>query len=160
MNYETDIRIDETALDVEWLEQPRLMIKYAQHSAEMARRVEIAKTKLDLIKAQLDKDIRTDPEKFGIGKITESVVQNTIILDTNYQETEAALIDAKYEYDIARNAVYAINARKDSLENLVRLHGMQYFAGPQVPRDLSKEYQNRTRQKQVDAGIAQKMKRR
>ena len=159
MNYEEDIRIDETALDVEWLEQPRLMIKYARNSAEASRRVEIAKARLDLVRAELDRDIRTVPTKYEIEKVVEAVVTNTILMQPKYQEKEAELIDARYEYEIARNAVYAINARKDALENLVKLHGMQYFAGPRIPRDLSKEYQNRASQKQVDSGIALKMKR-
>ena len=34
MNYEQDIRIDETSLDVEWLDQPSLMMTYARHSAK------------------------------------------------------------------------------------------------------------------------------
>lgn len=33
MNYEKDIRIDETALDLEWLSQAELAIKYGRYWA-------------------------------------------------------------------------------------------------------------------------------
>jgi len=33
--------------------------------------------------------------------------------------------------------------RKDALENLVRLHGQQYFAGPKMPRDVQWERQQK-----------------
>ena len=38
----------------------------------------------------------------------------------------------------------AFEQRKDALENLVRLHGQQYFAGPKIPRDLPSEMEKRT----------------
>ena len=159
MNYEKDIRIDETALDVEWLEQPKLFMKYAKHSARMAQELEREKEKLDLVRAGLDKEIRTDPEKFGIAKITETAVSNTIISHPEYKEANESYLEMKYEYDIARSAVNAMNMRKEALENLVRLHGMQYFAGPKIPRDLSQEKARREeQQKQIDGGVASKMK--
>jgi hypothetical protein len=46
--------------------------------------------------------------------------------------------------------------RKDALENMVRLHGQQYFAGPRIPRNLTEERQ--AKQKKADTQI--KMKRR
>ena len=47
--------------------------------------------------------------------------------------------------------------QKTALENLVKLHGQQYFAGPSVPRDLSKEWERHERQKSVDAGVGKKL---
>jgi len=40
-------------------------------------------------------------------------------------------------------AVRAMNVKKDALENMVKLLGMQYFAGPKEPRDLHREVDNR-----------------
>lgn len=160
MNYEQDLQIDETALDVEWLEQPVLMLKYARHAAFCAEKMEALRQKLDYVRASLDKDIRFCPQDFQIEKITENVVSNTILIQPEYQEIEEQCRKAKYEYEIARAAVNAIYARKDSLENLVRLHGMQYFAGPKIPRDLTFEKTNRIeQQKKVDTGVATSFKR-
>jgi len=159
LDYQGDIIIDESALDVEWLEQPRLMLKYGSHAARMRKEVDKAKENLDIVRAKLDKDIRSNPDKYGIVKLVEAAVQNAIVESEDYREANQRYLKAKYEADVARAAVGAMEQRKEALENLVRLHGLQYFAGPKVPRDLSKEAQRRHRQKQTDAGVASAMRR-
>ena len=143
MNYETDVRIDENALDLEWLLQPQLMINYAQAAAEAARVFDLKKEKLSLTRAELDKDIRTTPEKYDVVKVTETVIENTIIMQEEYIEANREMIEAKFQKELAYAAVTALDQKKTALENLVRLHGQQYFAGPKVPRELSEERKKR-----------------
>jgi hypothetical protein len=159
LNYEKDITIDESALDTEWLAQPKLMLVYGNYTAEKRKEVDIVKEKLDIVKAKLDRKIRENPESFGLSKITETVVQNAIISHIEYQTVSKSYIEAKYELDVAMVAVRAIDQKKQALENLVKLHGQQYFAGPKVPRDLSQEWVNKQRQKQSDVKIAKAMRR-
>lgn len=153
INYEQDMKIDETALDVEWLEQPRLMIKYAKEAAQAKTELDHAKEAVEVKKAELDKDIRSNPEKYDISKITETAVQNTIALQPEYQQAMEEYVNAKYEADMAKYAVQAIQDRKEALENLVKLYGQQYFAGPSVPRDISKEWEQREKQRQADKKV-------
>lgn len=160
MNYEQDIKIDETALDVEWLDQPRLMFYYAQHAAKMRMETDIAKEKLDIVRAEIDKEVRMNPEDFDIAKITEATVQAAIISDSRYRAANKAYLEAKYESDIASSAVRAMDARKDALENLVRLHGQQYFAGPKMPRDLSFEVRQAQETKAANSSVRMSRKRR
>lgn len=143
MNYEKDMFIDDSALDVEWLEQPSLMFKYSTYEAEKEREKDLAKEALDLVKADLDRNIRENPDKYGIAKVTETVILNTIITQDEYKEAYHKFLDIQYEYNIAKVAVRAVAQRKDALENLVRLHGQQYFAGPRVPRNLKEEVEKR-----------------
>jgi hypothetical protein len=159
MKFEEDIRIDEDALDIEWLNQPRLMLKYSKISAEAKMEMLLRKENLDLVKADLDKEIRSDPEKFGIVKITETAVSNTIISHKLYKEANTAYLQAQYEADIAKGAVSAVEHKKDALENLVRLFGQNYFAGPQVPRDLSYEWQQTQKQKTTNESVSKVMRR-
>jgi hypothetical protein len=159
MKFEEDIRIDEDALDIEWLNQPRLMLKYSKISAEAKMEMLLRKENLDLVKADLDKEIRSDPEKFGIVKITETAVSNTIISHKLYKEANTTYLQAQYEADIARGAVSAVEHKKDALENLVRLFGQNYFAGPQVPRDLSYEWQQTQKQKTTNESVSKVMRR-
>jgi hypothetical protein len=159
MNYDKDIRIDPDALDLEWLYQPRLMVEYARHSAEMSLHLDKQKSLLELKKAELDKKIRAHPEKFEIAKPTETAISNAILMHPEYQEVEEQVWDAKYQMDIAKAAVRAIDGKKDALENLVRLHGQQYFAGPKLPRDLPKEWEQKMNQRRSDEGVAAKLRR-
>ena len=158
MNYEQDIQIDDTALDIEWLEQPSLMFKYARNAANARKTLDITKENLDVVRAGLDKLIRESPSTYGVDKITEGAIQAVILTQDKYKAANKAFLDAKYDVDIAQAAVIAISQRKDALENLVRLHGQQYFAGPKLPRDLHGEREER--QKNVDGGIANKLRQR
>jgi len=138
INYEEDIRIDPEMLDFEWNEQAEKMLKYSTIAANTAHKVDLAKENLDIVKAELSRDIRIDPDKFNIdSKLTESIVENTIILQSEYIAANHALLEAKYLADMAKGAVRAFDQRKDALENLVRLLGQQYFAGPKTPHDVS-----------------------
>jgi hypothetical protein len=119
-----------------------------------------ARVNLDLVKAELDKEIRTNPEKFGIEKVTEAAVTHTIISQGKYKESQEELMQAEYESNIASAAVNAFNARKVALENLVKLYGQQYFAGPKMPRDLSYEVANFEKQKEANRKVGEAMGRR
>lgn len=158
LDYTADICIDPTALDVEWLRQADLMRKYATHAADTKQAVDDAKERLDVVKAQLDRDIRRDPALFGLDKVTEAAVQNTILLQEEYAESNQAWAEARYEHDIAIAVVRAIDQKKTALENLVRLLTASYFAGPQTPRDVSREWQERNERREANARV--RMKRR
>lgn len=140
LDYENDVLIEEQALDVEWLRQAELMRKYSVHSAEMRKIMDEAKERLEVGKARIEMDIRSNSEKYGLAKITEGAIASTILLQEEYQELNQDYLDARYEYDVAGAAVRAIDQKKTALENLVKLLGAQYFAGPQAPRDLTQEW--------------------
>jgi hypothetical protein len=140
LNYQLDTSIDEQALDVEWLQQADLMRKYASHAAATKRYMDELKERIDVEKARLDLEIRKDPAKYGIEKVTESVVQSAILVQPEYKDLQEKYREARYENDIANAAVRAIDQKKTALENLVRLLTANYFAGPATPRDLSKEW--------------------
>ena len=161
MTYEIDMSIDDSALDVECLEQPKLMMKYTAKSAQVKMERDQAKELLDVVRADMDKEIRTNPDKFGIEKLTETVVSNTILTTPAYKTAMKNFLEAKYEADVVAGAVAAIEQRKSMLEALIKLHGQSYFAGPSIPRNLSMEKKMREeQQKKVDSGIATKLKRR
>jgi len=174
VDYESDVTIDEDALDVEWLRQAMLMGRYGRLAVEARRVMDLTKERLDVVRAELDRDIRANPAKYGIEKVTEGVVQNTIILAEKvrtdeekkeiamiqpYQDAVRAFIDAKYESEMAQAAVRAVDQKKSALENLVRLHGQQYFAGPSVPRDLSREWERSEQQRRADESAKMKTQR-
>ena len=156
MNYEADVAIDESALDIEWLRQPNLMLEYALHCANKRKEMDLCKEEVELVRSQLDKELREAMTIDG-KKPTETAIQNAIVLQQPYQEAVRRYIEAKYEFEVASAAVRAIETKKAALENLVKLHGQQYFAGPKVPRDLRKEWEN-VKDKLVSKRIADKLR--
>ena len=153
LDYERDIVIDHTALDVEWVQQPTLMLRYAEHAALMKKEMDETKERFDLRKAQIEMKVRGDPEGYGVTKVTESAIQSIILQQPEYQLVAKEYIDARYEYDVATAAVRAIDQRKTALENLVRLLLGAYFAGPQAPRDLSQEWEKYAQQRASNTRI-------
>ena len=157
IDYENDIHIDEEALDVEWLEQPGLMRRYTKYAAQLGKVLAFAKENVDIVKAGLDLAIRRTKTNYGFkeeDKLTESMISSTLTLQQEYIDALHAYDEAQYEYNMVQGAVKAIDQRKSSLENLVKLHGASYFAGPRVPRDLSAEVNNWNAQKNTNAKIS------
>ena len=137
MSYEQDMHIDETALDLELLEQPTLMAKYSQMLAEARRDRDLAKEAMDLKRAEIDLDIRADPEKYALEKITENAISNCILMEDDYIAAQKEYHDANYEVNVLTGVVSAVEHRKSALENMVKLYGQNYFAGPSIPHDLT-----------------------
>jgi hypothetical protein len=159
LDYEKDVSIDPNALDVEILDQARWMLRYCKHAENAKKEMDWAKERLDVKRAELDKDVRTNPDKYDIGKITESAINNAIVLHPDYQALSSAYIEAKYEAGMASAAVRAFDQRKTALENLVKLHAAQYFAGPRVPRNLAEEHEKRQERSNDRVGRAMQRRR-
>jgi len=152
-DYQSDLHIDPDSLDLEWLRQPQIFMEYAEKASNARADLDRAKENLDVVKAELDRDIRRNPGVFNLEKITEPVVASTIILQREYSEAMEGFVNSKHECDMLMNAVKAFDQRKVALENLVRLHGQQYFAGPREPRDLSRENISEMKHKEASAKI-------
>lgn len=138
-NYQKEVEIDESSLDLEWLNHPSKVLKVTELQAQLKKELDMASEELSCIKAELDLAIRRDPRKYGIEKITETAIGSATQMDENYQEATQKVIDARYEYQNAQGAVTAFDHRKSSLENLVKLLNQGYFAGPSLPRNISEE---------------------
>jgi len=137
MSYEDEMFIDAESLDVELLAQPELVVRYSTQLAEAKAEQALAKEALDYEKAQIDFKVREDPESFGVVKVTENAINNAVLMEASYRLIQTEYNEATRNVNILQGVVYAINDRKSSLENLVKLHGQQYFAGPSVPHNLA-----------------------
>jgi len=162
MNYEEDMRIDETALDVEWLEQAPLSIKYGKHFAECKRRVSEAEEEIKVIRSELIKKANGNPERYcGKEKPNAADIEAYYRNHKDHKDAKQELIDLEYERDMAEIAKNEVSfTRKAALENLVDLYIAQYFAGPKLPRDIASAARERRDQKEADKGVGSKMTRR
>ncbi len=143
--------IDKFRLDEEWVEQPALYVEYAERLAEQMKRLDYAKSDLELTVAEIDKDIRLYFQtKYGLEKLTENVVSNTIILQPRYQVALKALNETKHDVAILRAAVDGLDQRKSALENLVKLFLSSYFAQPQAPREAKEAMEDAGKQSFAD----------
>lgn len=128
--------IDLDSLDTECIRQPELVFEYSKHAAEMRRLQDIAKTNLEIIEAKVQKWIRKEPLRYlGIEKPTEAAIKSGILTHEKYQSALKELQDAVFNASVASAAVNSLEHKKRSLQNLVELHGQNYFAEPSVTRE-------------------------
>jgi hypothetical protein len=147
------LEIDQDSLDEEWMSQPELFFKYSTKEARYEKELDEAKSEFDVVKAELDKRLRANPDKYGIKRISENAIEHAMIREAKFQDAEQAVHDAKYKYNIARAARIALDQRKFALESLVKLHGMNYFSNPRADessKDAVEEIERRSvRKKQA-----------
>lgn len=143
-DFKDRIKIDETALDLEWLGQADLYLEVSTSLVEARSAVDILTLKLDVALANTDTKVRKNPGDYGIEKVTETAVKSAVAGDPEVITLQEELIEAKKEVGLLGAATTAIEHRKRALENLVTLHGQQYFAGPSAPMDLSRDWDKRS----------------
>lgn len=133
---EDDLFIDKNRLDKEWTGQPQLYLKYAMASAHFNKMAALAESEVKVILANLETDAAEDPDAcLGRGiKATNERCKNYALMHPEYEKARYQAAQAKYQADMALSAVFACNQRKDALEQLVRLQGMELNSSP-VARD-------------------------
>jgi len=130
---DVDLSIDAYALDEEWMDQPSRYKQAADWAAMARKEYDEAKSDLDVVKAELDRDIRTDPSKFNIEvKLTETVIANLILRRPKYRESMQEVIDKKHQLDVMSGLVVALDHRKSALSKLVDLHLASYYSKPKA----------------------------
>lgn len=134
MNYEADIRVDYGNLDVEWIKQADLTYYYGKEVAEARAKVDRLKEALDVDEAQalIRAFVPGEDGKKPTVDMAKAIAQS----DPKRCLTADQLNEARRELGLIQAAYDAIQVKKYSLENLVRLHGQSYFAGPVEPKVL------------------------
>jgi hypothetical protein len=134
MSYESDIKVDYENLHMEWVAQPDLTYHYGKEVAEARAKVDRLKESLDVEEAQaLMRAFIPGPDG---KKPTVDQAKSVATVDPLRQLAAADLNEARRTLGLVQAAYEAIQVKKSALENLVRLHGQQYFAGPVEPKVL------------------------
>jgi len=161
LDYEKDMQIDPDALDIEWLEQASLALKYGKHACDLRAEVKRLEEKVKTVRSELIRKANNDPEGCcNKAKPNAADIEAYYRSHDDYKSIVAMAQEAEYELEFAELAKNEIcYTRKAALENLVTLHGQQYFAGPKVPRDISKEWEAKQRQRNANTTVAHSMRR-
>jgi len=140
LDYKKDVRINEAALDLEWLDQAELAVAYGREWATLKKKVAILDEKVKVIRSKLIRKAWDNPQgEIGQPKGSMQTVEAYYRTHKKHIKAKEELFKAQEELDlveIAKNEICF--TRKSALENMVKLYAADYFAGPNVPRDLSK----------------------
>jgi hypothetical protein len=139
------LSIDKLRLDKEWLGQAELYYEYAKKAEDARLEYDQAKAALDLVEAEVNHAIRTEPTKYGLPeKPTESAIKALVPKRPRFVEAQKLMFEAKHEAGVLAAAVVALEHRKRALTMLVELHGRNYFSNPAMTssehlRDAARE---------------------
>ena len=111
--YEEDLKINKFDLDNEWNDQPYKYMKYIQEAVKADTEAKKAKNKLDYVKAKLYTEIR-EVREANKEKVTESIMDNLILINTEYQNAQEEYLEKLNESKILNGAVEAFSQRKSN----------------------------------------------
>jgi hypothetical protein len=157
LDYIKDMDIDETALDVELLEQAELERKYLTALEDLRRSLEKEEENFELVESELilEANKLDDEDVFNKKKATQNDIHAWCVTQERYKEAKIKLNEIKSDYEYLKIAVNrVVYTRKSVLELLVKLSGQMYFSGPSTPRDISNE---RNKRKQTMSSISKKL---
>ena len=132
---EEEIELDN--LDEAWRQLPSVYHHYSDLLTEAAEAKELASVNLDKKKAELDDQIRRDPDGYNLVKSTETAIAGKVLeLVTETNEWEKYL-DARKEYSLMQNKIKKLDKKDRALSKLVDLFISSYFIGPKEPKQIS-----------------------
>ncbi|GAG83349.1 unnamed protein product [marine sediment metagenome] len=135
MSRRTDLKIDRYNLDDELVRQPQLYMDWALKAAVASIEKTEAKDRLEIVKADMDGKVRTDPEKYNIpeGKASEGAIKAVIAQHSKVKRYNRIYIKALKNEKFLNETKIAFTHRKKMLEALVSLNIQLHFAEPRVP---------------------------
>jgi len=137
-----DREVDPRQLDVEFMKNSDLMTKWAERLVDAKAHEEFCEFQMDKTQSSLWLRASDNPEKFGITKPTVDAIKAGVKLHKDYENAAREYRRARKVVGLLDVAVKAMSVRKSTLESLMQLHALQYFAGPEVPRDLVKAWED------------------
>ncbi len=141
MDLKAVTEIDHNALDIEWIEHPKVFMEVSMELVEEKKKLKKLQMRKDIREADAMKEIKADPEKFGLkAKPTIPEFKSAVDIHEAVLNARQKINDQEYEVNMLAACVSALEHKKRALESLVTLHGQQYFASPTEPRDVDTEY--------------------
>lgn len=118
----------------------------AELGARLKSDLHAAKNASDLEQAHVNSEVRLDPEKFGLEKVTESAIQTAVTLDARVRKVKKDVLRAQRDYDMVQVVVTAFEHRRSMLNNEVQLHTSNYWGESQSASVGSPEDRDSLRQ--------------
>ena len=160
LDFSEDVKIDKHELDRELINQPSLYREYAKAYAHSLKVRDKARARIDLVKAEVDSDIRTNYEKFGFDKKpTEAAITQAIIKSEEYNEVYDDFIEKNTEAKIIGHSVEAFVQRKDMLIYLTKLFLSGYYSeSTSIHEDIVEKKLKSKQDKKIKKKLASRKK--
>lgn len=142
MSFKDEMKIDKFALDEECANQPVFFHEMAKAEADAKDLEDKAKEVLRVIEAETELTIRSNPDKYKIAKITESMVKATIAVQPEYKGAMTAYLKAKHNTAIIKAGTLSLHQKSTHISDLVRLHIKDYYSEPMIDKNTKGDVDN------------------
>ena len=128
-NYSEDLKIDFAQLDLNWRDQAANYMHWSNKWVAAVSERDRAKENLDVIRAEVDREIR---EAYSGKKSTEAAISALVSTNTRYRKASDQLIDLNEKVNIFVSTKAAFEHRKKALEGLTQLWVNGYWSEPKI----------------------------
>lgn len=139
-----EMEIDIHRLHVEWKEFPKRYHEAAMKAADAVEKADRLKSKMELVWAQVEEEVRESPSAFRLVKVTDSAVEMKVKLDERYQEAQEAFLKAKAEVTYYKALTDSLDANKTAIEYLSKLRLADYFSEPKISGEMREDAVDKT----------------
>ena len=108
-------------------EHPAYYAEIAEIGAEAKAAMHAAKANKDVIDAEVASEIRSNPEKFGLTKVTEASIKEALTMDSRVRSAQSMFLGAQENSEMIAVLVNAFEHRRSMLNNEVQLYIANYW---------------------------------
>lgn len=120
--------IDKAHLDQEWEKQSVLTFELTEENAKCQFQYDAAKRRYEVVRAEVNLDVRRNPAKYGFAsKPTEPAIEALINANREVCEAATAVQQARYDLDMSKAGVSAVDSKRKALEALTQLTAINYY---------------------------------
>lgn len=125
-DFEADVKINRYKLEEVAEESSTIYLYWSEQAAEKRAEVSKVKERVALMEAETDSQIRATADK----KPTEAEIKNRVLSNPEIIAQKEKQITLQKEYDILTGVLRALEFKKSSIEDLVRLYLAGYYSDP------------------------------
>lgn len=140
--YNDDLRIDFSELDICWRDHAANYMKWGKRWVDSVTKKDRKKEELEVLKAELDGKYRIELQS-GSKKPTETAIASAIIQDESYKQLQQELINITEEMNTMAVSKSAFEHRKKALEGLTSLWLGGYNSDPKIPSQIKEQYEKK-----------------
>lgn len=130
---------DSFAIDVgdlggEWVRQASRTRAACVRVADAEHALAQAKARLELVEAEVRRQVRADPARYELDKATEKAVEDVVVCSKRRRRAAGEVADLKHALDVLKADLAAEMDRRRGLENAVELLQIDYYGEPREAR--------------------------
>lgn len=143
------VSVDELNLQEECVQLPSQYLRASYQAAELRNELAVNEIKFKSAEAELSKNVRDNPGKYGIEKVTVASVDDVVSASKELSVIRGAMQATRHELDRAQGLMSALEIKKRSLTNLVSLYSMSYQGTIKKPSSMPASNKERQAQEAI-----------